>query len=138
MVAKALLLTLAPLVMAGLTQCGDSSGGTNTGGDNNPFTGVCEVAFEETVGGVQHRYPELVQGTRFVFGKAIFTCDVPPVSHDATFELQTRRPGAGQQWRQVKYAESVACAATEGGAGGAGDVRRRRYRVLARPRSGDR
>src|SRR5262245_52290303 len=91
--------------MAGLTQCGESSG-ANTGGDNDPFTGVCTVAFDETVGGVQHRYPELVQGTRFVYGKAIFTCDEPPQSHDATFELQTRRLGAGQQWRQVKYADS--------------------------------
>jgi hypothetical protein len=104
-VTKALSLTLVPLTLAGMTQCGPSSG-TNTGGDDNPFTGVCEVAFRETVGGAQHRYPELVHGTRFVFAKAIFTCDVPPESHDAVFELQTRRPGAGQAWRQVKYRTS--------------------------------
>jgi hypothetical protein len=135
-VTKALLLTLAPLAMAGLTQCGPSSG-SDAGGDNNPITGVCAVAFEETVGGVQHRYPELVQGTRFVFGKAIFTCDVPPESHAATFELQTRRLGAGQPRRQVQYAESSR-AATKGSAGGTGHVRRWRHCCLAGARSGDR
>jgi hypothetical protein len=38
---------------------------------------------------------------RLVVGKAIFTCDRPPRTHDATAWLEKRRQGAGAEWTTV-------------------------------------
>jgi hypothetical protein len=72
----------------------------SVGGDNNPATGACLIEFEETVAGEHHRYPYLASAElRLVIGKAIMTCERPPASQHATADLETRKPGAGQEWR---------------------------------------
>jgi hypothetical protein len=94
--AATLLLAVA-LIPA---QCGAPSG-RSVGGDNNPLTGECTIEFEETVGGVHHRYPYLANADlRLVFGKVILTCEGHrPQTHHATAFLETRRLGAGAEWR---------------------------------------
>jgi hypothetical protein len=88
------------------TQCGVPYG-RSEGGDGNPSTGSCEIQFEETVSGVHLRYPVLyLPEERFVAGKVIFVCDLPPRTHFAVAFLQTRRSGAGQQWLDVRREES--------------------------------
>ena len=97
------------VVLVGLllvaNQCG--YGGGDRGGDGNPATGACEYSFEETtVDGVHHRYPYLyLPSERAVYGKVLFFCQRPPLSHHAVAELQTRRSGAGQDWRTVRREE---------------------------------
>lgn len=89
------------------TQCGVPAG-KDVGGDNNPATGDCSITYEETVGGEHHRYPYLINAEqRLMAGKVLFTCTRPPTSHRATAWLETRRTGAGQQWRSV-YDDSMA------------------------------
>jgi hypothetical protein len=104
MVGKiALVVVLALSLQDG---CEPGRSGSDRGGDNDPTTGACEISYEETVGGRYHRYPELVEGSRFVFGKVIVRCERSPQTHYIQFHLQTRRIGDGQGWRQVKYNES--------------------------------
>jgi hypothetical protein len=87
------------------TQCGYAGGGNRNG---QAGSGNCEYSFEETtVDGVHHRYPELnLPERRFVAGKVLFTCvGRLPKSHHAVATLQTRRSGAGQDWRNVRREE---------------------------------
>ena len=101
---KAVALLAAALIPA---QCGAVPPGEDVGGDGNPSTGFCEISYEETAGGVRHRYPLLLDPSlRLIAGKVIFTCDRAPKSHHASGVLQTRWSGAGQPWRDVDRQES--------------------------------
>jgi hypothetical protein len=86
------------------TQCGYGGGGNRNG---QVGSGNCEYSFEETVSGVHYRYPVLfVPSERAVYGKVLFVCEGRlPKSHHAVATLQTRRPGAGQDWRNVRREE---------------------------------
>lgn len=100
---KVLTLLLAATAPA---QC-DTPNGKDVGGDANPWTGACKVEFEETVGGEHHRYPEILnEDLRLVAGKAIFTCDHRPNTHNATASLEKQRQGIGAQWVVVDRQQS--------------------------------
>lgn len=100
---RAVALGLALVIPA---QCA-APPGKDAGGDNNPQTGECTIAFAESVGGKDYRYPFLAdKPLRLIAGKVIFVCSHPPTSHQATAFLETRRSGSGQQWREV-YQDSM-------------------------------
>lgn len=98
---------VAFLVMVPLAGCEPETGspGKGVGDDGNPWTGACKIEYDETVGGVRHRYPELAPGGEYVTGKVIFTCDQgpPPMTQHARLYLQFHRDGS---WRQVAFNES--------------------------------
>lgn len=105
MITKAALILSLALSLA--DGCGAGSRpGSDKGGDNNPSTGECEITFSETVNGKFHKYPELVEGTNFIYGKVLVTCAIPPKTHRIELHLQTRKPGAGNDWRQRQFGES--------------------------------
>jgi hypothetical protein len=89
--------------------CGSVGPGSDAGGDSNPRTGECEINYAETVGGTRFSYPFFTrgsQGERIIVAKVIVRCGQPPETHHLVFELQRRRTGAGERWRQVKFRET--------------------------------
>jgi hypothetical protein len=47
-----------------------------------------------------------VPGCAFIVAKVIVRCGQPPETHHLVFELQRRRTGADERWRQVKFRET--------------------------------